>query len=79
MRTVDQYPFEVTESGWGEFEIVIKIYFADPQEKPVTVFHHLKLYAPDDPMTLKEVIAEKYDEVVGVFYLSLWSWNCSFV
>jgi hypothetical protein len=28
----------VTETGWGEFEIVIKIYFNDPNERPVNIF-----------------------------------------
>lgn len=28
-------PYEVSETGWGEFEIVIKIYFQDPNERPV--------------------------------------------
>ncbi len=28
-------PYEITETGWGEFEIVVKIYFCDPNEKPV--------------------------------------------
>ena len=31
-------PYEVTETGWGEFEIVIKIYFNDPNERPVNIF-----------------------------------------
>ena len=26
-RTVTKPPYELTETGWGEFEIVIKIYF----------------------------------------------------
>jgi YEATS domain-containing protein 4 len=64
-RGIETYPFEVTESGWGEFEILIKLQFADPAEKPVNLVHHLKLYSPDDPMTLQEVIAERYDEIVG--------------
>lgn len=40
-------PYEVTETGWGEFEIIIKIYFNDPNERPVSYiakcyrFHHL--------------------------------------
>lgn len=29
-------PYEVTETGWGEFEIIIKIYFNDPTERPVS-------------------------------------------
>lgn len=28
-------PFEVSESGWGEFEIAIKIFFQDTSERPV--------------------------------------------
>lgn len=28
-------PFEVTETGWGEFEVIVKIYFVDPTERPV--------------------------------------------
>ena len=28
-------PYEVKETGWGEFEIQIKIYFQDSSEKPV--------------------------------------------
>ena len=30
-------PFEVHETGWGEFEIQIKIFFTDTTEKPVSV------------------------------------------
>ena len=33
-------PYEVSETGWGEFEIVIKIHFHDPNEKPVTNYKH---------------------------------------
>lgn len=33
-RIVVKPPYEVTETGWGEFEIVIKIYFHDPNERP---------------------------------------------
>ena len=25
VRTLEQQPFEVTESGWGEFEVVVKV------------------------------------------------------
>jgi len=30
-------PYEVTETGWGEFEVIIKIYFNDPTERPVNI------------------------------------------
>ncbi len=29
-------PYEVGETGWGEFEIIIKVFFVDPSEKPVS-------------------------------------------
>lgn len=35
-RIVTKPPYELTETGWGEFEIVIKIYFHDPNERPVS-------------------------------------------
>ena len=34
-RVVTKPPYELSETGWGEFEIVIKIYFHDPNERPV--------------------------------------------
>lgn len=44
-RNIDKPPFEVTETGWGEFEIQIKITFVpDSGEKFVTFYHHLKLH-----------------------------------
>ena len=60
-------PYEVTETGWGEFEIVIKIWFVDPTEKPVTLYHQLQLYhkgdLPGHP-SKKPVISERYEEFV---------------
>lgn len=44
-RNIDKPPFQCTESGWGEFEIQIKIFFVpEANEKPITLFHHLKLH-----------------------------------
>lgn len=34
-RVVQKPPFEVSETGWGEFELVIKIFFQDTSERPV--------------------------------------------
>lgn len=35
----------MTETGWGEFDIIIKIFFVtEASEKPVQVSHHLKLH-----------------------------------
>jgi len=45
LRSFEQPPFEVSESGWGEFEIQIKLFFhPESNEKPLTLFHYLKLH-----------------------------------
>mmetsp|Transcript_10785 Transcript_10785/g.21097 ORF Transcript_10785/g.21097 Transcript_10785/m.21097 type:complete len:219 (+) Transcript_10785:3631-4287(+) len=66
-RVVMRPPFEIYESGWGEFEICIQIYFRDPREKRLDIFHFLRLY-PTTPgasqSTKKPVISEFYDEVI---------------
>jgi len=65
-RVCEKPPYEVKETGWGEFEVLIKVYFVDPNEKPVTCITILKLFQ-QDPMCIagkKPVIAEYYDEIV---------------
>ncbi|KAG8692849.1 NuA4 histone H4 acetyltransferase complex and the SWR1 complex subunit [Ceratobasidium sp. 395] len=54
--SVETPPFEVTETGWGEFDIPIRITFvSESGEKAITLLHHLKLHpwlpsaAPTDP------------------------------
>ncbi|KAH8671851.1 yeats family-domain-containing protein [Tricladium varicosporioides] len=38
-------PFLVHETGWGEFEIAIKLYYIpESLEKPQTLYHHLRLH-----------------------------------
>ncbi|KAK6916661.1 YEATS protein [Dillenia turbinata] len=67
-RVVESPPFELSESGWGEFEIAITLYFhSDVCDKPLNLYHHLKLYPEDEsgPMsTKKPVVVESYDEIV---------------
>ncbi|KAL2629775.1 hypothetical protein R1flu_014461 [Riccia fluitans] len=67
-RSVEAAPFELTETGWGEFEIGMTVYFhPDASEKPLEIFHHLKLYPEDDTgpqSTKKPVVVESYDELV---------------
>ena len=41
---VTKPPFEVTETGWGEFEIAIKIYFHDPNERPVSTLYSAHIF-----------------------------------
>ena len=56
----------MTETGWGEFEIQIKIFFQDPAEKPVTLFHHLRLYSTEETIMgpQNSVTSERYEEIV---------------
>lgn len=65
-RVVLKPPYEVTETGWGEFEVIIKIYFNDPHERPVTVYHLLKLFQSETDIMLgkKSLVSEFYDELV---------------
>ena len=38
-------PFIVKETGWGEFDIAIKLYYVnDSGEKPQTIYHYLRLH-----------------------------------
>eukprot|EP00833_Pecoramyces_ruminatium_P016114 jgi/Orpsp1_1/1190146/evm.model.d7180000076901.1 len=65
-RIVDKFPFQVSETGWGEFEILIKLYFQDPSEKHLSFFHQLQLYPKDDTnlQGKKPVLSDHYDELV---------------
>ncbi|KAF8165693.1 yeats family protein [Crassisporium funariophilum] len=75
-RNIDKPPFEVSETGWGEFEIQIRITFVpESGEKAMTLYHHLKLHpwtATGDPEIPPIEVAIKhgpvhswqYDEVV---------------
>lgn len=73
-RVVEQAPFEVSEVGWGEFEISARIYLIDSEEKPLEMRHTLKLY-PDNTLDIRQVTpptqfrelcvpAETYDEII---------------
>ncbi|CAI2351730.1 unnamed protein product [Caenorhabditis sp. 36 PRJEB53466] len=65
-RVIEKPPYEVTETGWGEFEIQIRIYFVDPMEKPITAFHYLRLFQPTItlPSGNSIVCMEFYDEII---------------
>lgn len=50
MRTCDRPPYQVSETGWGEFEVGVKIWWAtESGEKPLQTFHYLKLH-PWNPL-----------------------------
>ncbi|XP_057443693.1 transcription initiation factor TFIID subunit 14b-like [Lotus japonicus] len=67
-RVVESPPFQVSECGWGEFEIAISLFFhSDVCEKQVDLYHHLKLYPEDESgpqNTKKPVVVETYNEIV---------------
>lgn len=74
LRTIENVKpgeaFEVHETGWGEFEISIKMYYVpESLEKPQTLYHHLRLHpygnteAEKEAMkTAPEIIAWVYEE-----------------
>ncbi|XP_033642174.1 YEATS domain-containing protein 4-like [Asterias rubens] len=66
IRVVSKPPYEIQETGWGEFEIIIKIFFVDPNERPVTLYHFLKLFQTDTNVFLgkKTLVSEHYDEMI---------------
>jgi len=39
----------VSETGWGEFEAGLRIFFKDPNESPIDLFHNIKLYPKGGP------------------------------
>lgn len=72
VRSVELPPYQVTETGWGEFEIIIKIHFHSGSElgineKNFQIFHALKLhpYNPQaPPRDNGEVYSVLFDELV---------------
>ncbi|ODQ78972.1 hypothetical protein BABINDRAFT_162057 [Babjeviella inositovora NRRL Y-12698] len=73
-RVVDKPPFEITETGWGEFEIGIKIYFNNAEsgnaaEKTLQLYHHLKLHPYGSEMLQNKngtdvIESSVYDEII---------------
>jgi len=67
-------PYEVTETGWGEFDIIIKIYWnvegKQNDRNPLTVYHPLKLFCADTPENveftsgMRPHVSEHYDEII---------------
>ncbi len=60
-------PYEVSETGWGSFEIGIAIHLRDPSLTPIHFIHILKLF-PDSGAASsgpdKPTLSEFYDEIV---------------
>lgn len=49
VRVVTQQPFEIHDSGWGEFQVKMVVCFIDPKEEPVVLVHTLRLF-PLEPL-----------------------------
>ena len=37
-----EHPFQITRRGWAQFVIRVQLFFKDPRNKPVSVFHQIK-------------------------------------
>jgi len=68
VRTINKWPFELYEMGWGEFDIKIKIELIDESVKPIELIHPLKFYnQPHQSQSSKKpVVSESYDEIIFV-------------
>lgn len=66
IRRATEMPYEVSEYGWGEFDVIIRVFFQDSAEKPVDFYHPLGLFSETSPgePTEEPVIREYYDEIV---------------
>ncbi|KAG6004185.1 NuA4 histone H4 acetyltransferase complex and the SWR1 complex subunit [Claviceps maximensis] len=57
-------PFTVKETGWGEFDITIKLYYVnDSGEKPQTLYHYLRLHPFGRTEEEKQAMVTKNGEV----------------
>ncbi|KAL7463773.1 hypothetical protein ACHAXS_005542 [Conticribra weissflogii] len=72
-RELTKPPFEVTETGWGEFEASIRIVWREgvADERCTMLTHGIRLYPSNNPQLSNQtqptdvaVVSEKYDEVV---------------
>ena len=60
-------PFEIHNSGWGQFTIGLRIHFHDPNVQPIELGKDLVLYDDLMPASAKRpVIREEYNELVFV-------------
>ena len=66
VKTIQKFSYEIKQSGWGEFDIGIKILFIDASERPIELLNSLKLHLEvgQQASTKKPVVSERYDEIV---------------
>uniref|UniRef100_A0A3B0NEK0 YEATS family, putative n=2 Tax=Theileria annulata TaxID=5874 RepID=A0A3B0NEK0_THEAN len=63
-RVFTSIPYEVTEVGWGEFYIGVKIFFVDESLEPVTLQHLLRLNSGDGSNVITTAVNETFDEII---------------
>jgi YEATS domain-containing protein 4 len=67
-RNQQKRGFIVEETGWGEFEITIKLYYDSKSgEKPQTLYHHLRLHPYGRNEAEKEVMRNGGEVVAWVY------------
>ncbi|KII72246.1 YEATS domain-containing protein 4 [Thelohanellus kitauei] len=66
VRDVVEPPYEVHETGWGEFEASIKIFPIDSAEKPIVLYHIIRLFPLNAELVTQDnsIVSEYYDEMV---------------
>ncbi|RDW59834.1 hypothetical protein BP5796_10230 [Coleophoma crateriformis] len=72
LRTIENIKpgdaFEVHETGWGEFEITIKLYYIpESLEKPQTLYHHLRLHPYGATEAEKEAMKQQPEILAWVY------------
>jgi transcription initiation factor IIF auxiliary subunit len=68
VRTIDAPgPFEISDVGWGEFDMKVTIHFVDSHEKSLEFPHLLRLFHEGGMRTeLEPVISEHLQELVFI-------------
>ena len=64
VRQVIEPPFEVTEYGWGEFEVVLRVHFADSTERSVDLYHPLRLFPPPGMEQSEQPVVSEHVDVL---------------
>lgn len=62
-------PFEVSDTGWGEFEVAVKLYYINESgEKPQTLYHYLRLHPYGRTEEEKQQMIMENGEVISWAY-----------
>uniref|UniRef100_A0A0N5B752 YEATS domain-containing protein 4 n=1 Tax=Strongyloides papillosus TaxID=174720 RepID=A0A0N5B752_STREA len=66
VKVVESAPFQVRETCWAESEVMVKIFFVDSAEKPVTLYHYVRIREDGATFVGTDglIAAEHYDELV---------------